>query len=248
MIFKCSASPAIVLTLAIVLCPVIAKATVLENTIARITACGNESKSVARLLAAALDKRIKNDEAEEILEPILDICEQGYPVKMYFQKLDEGLGKKIPAPLIIAAIKKMHDNFMAIRTVASSETVALEKNLVERATAAANAGVQVDFVTTCITKYNGNPDPEVLTTALLIAQELAETGFDQSQIAKIVSAGLENGSIDTSWKYVSRVISASRAKGIADSELTTTATRILKKNGTIADFMVALGFSERNIK
>ncbi|WP_419779788.1 hypothetical protein [Maridesulfovibrio sp.] len=246
--FRLSGKAAIVLILAILLSPGISKATDLEKTIEKIVDCGNESKSVTRLLAAVLDKRIKNNDAKEILEPILDICEQGYPVRIYFQKMDEGLGKRIPAPLIISALRKMHQNFKAIHTAISNDAATIDKTIVISATNAANSDVKIDFITSCIEKYKRNSDPKTLTMTFWTAGALARAGLNQSQIERIALAGIESGSIDTSWKYVSRVVSAARSKGIPDSEITATAIRILTENGTLVDFMVALGFSERSIQ
>ncbi|WP_319761089.1 hypothetical protein [Maridesulfovibrio sp.] len=247
--FKHSVNFIILLIIAIVLYPGVSKANTadLEMKIKKISECEAEGKSVDRLLAAVNSGRISENDAVNIIEPILDICEQGYPVKIYLRKMDEGLGKKIPAPIIISALKRMRNNYLSIQEAVSNDYNALGEDMIASATAAADSGVNIDFVTTCITKYKGNRDPAVLTNAFHTARALAETGFNQQQLEKIITAAIDSGNIDASWKYVSRVVAASRSKGISDSALATTAIKILNENKTLVDFMIALGFSERSI-
>ncbi|MBI9110235.1 hypothetical protein [Maridesulfovibrio ferrireducens] len=220
----------------------------LEDAVERVSVCTDGEKSVNRLLAAVLDSRISAEQAESILDIMIDVCEQRYPANMFFEKLDEGMGKRVRGPLIVAALRRMHDNFLFIRTVVSANGETALQPLVISGTVAANEGLSTEFIKYCIQKYGLSLGPETLGTAFSMAGELARIDFDPQLIEKIVNAGLESGSLNGSWKNISRVAVVVRLKDVSDSDFCTSVIEVLKQEGSLADLMVKMGFTERNRK
>ncbi|WP_031485394.1 hypothetical protein [Maridesulfovibrio frigidus] len=228
--------------------PHISHAVGLEDAVERVSVCTDGEKSVNRLLAAVLDSRISAEEAESILGVMIDVCERGYPADIFFGKLDEGMGKRVRGPLILAALQRMHGNFLFIRTVVSANGETALQPLVITGTVAANEGLSTEFIKYCIEKYEMILGPETLGTAFSMAGELARIDFDPQLIEKIVNAGLDSGSLNGSWKNISRVAVVVRLKGVSDSYFCTSVIEVLKQEGSLADLMVKMGFTERNRK
>ncbi|SME95192.1 hypothetical protein [Desulfovibrio gilichinskyi] len=228
--------------------PHVSHAVGLEDAVERVSVCTADEKSVNRLLAAVLDSRINAKDAESILDILIDVCEQGYPPDIFLEKLDEGLGKRVRGPLILAALRRMHDNFSFILIVVSENGGVALQPIVIPGTVAANEGLSTEFIKHCIEKYGLSLGPEILGTAFSMAGELARIDFDPQLIEKIVTVGLESGSLNGSWKNISRVADVVRLKGLSDSDFYTAVIEVLKQKGSLADLMVKIGFTERNRK
>ncbi len=219
----------------------------LEDTVEKVSVCGVDEKPVSRLLAAVLDSRISRDDAVSVLGILLDVCRHDLPEKPFTDRLDEGLGKRVPGPLVLRALSNMHSDFRAVKAAVSGFDDKETQQVVLAAGMAVTQGVPLEFVLDCIRDYQEQAGRNLLITVFNAARGLAKIGVAPKFVEMIVLAGIDSGSMDRSWQHVARVVAEARDRNISDADVTASAVDVLKDNGSLADLMVSVGFTERDM-
>ncbi len=222
-------------------------AMVIEALVEEAEATGMPPATLNRLLAVGYRDPEAAVDLKSLLCTIITMEERGLPPEPLFEKLEEGLGKKVPLKNIQTVITHQAEKLQYAQTLLSGKKEPLMDDVnVERIAALLDIGVSRDELDTLFGPAYSSPTAMRIVAAEILGYGTI-AGFPQLELNQVVSAGLTSRSLTPEWSFFIMVIKEARKQGIADERISAAATKILSKNKPMDDLIAQLGLEGKHV-
>jgi hypothetical protein len=204
-----------------------------------------------QILTLSADHRLAPADTSAVLRVLLTARAANFPVKPFVGKVEEGLAKGVPIQTIVAVLEQKADAYRFVQTLllqaAPIEAPPFSENDLTSIVNSLNAGVARQELVKLIEEAPAAP-----VSMLAIAAEnlalLRQMGFEETLTSRILVTGLRLKGFSPSWRYLPRVVVASRIRGTPDTDIAEAAMKALSEKRDVAGLMEMLGFTGRDLR
>lgn len=219
----------------------------IESLVEEAEATGMPDSTLNRLLVVGYRDPAATEDLRRLLCAVVKAEEEGLPPDLLFQKLEEGLGKRVPLSRILTVIQKKVDHLNFARSLLSEGAPPLmDDPIVGRVAKILSLGVSEAEITEIFgSAYNAPRSMRVVAAEILgYGRTIA---FAAPLLEQVVASGLRSQSFSSEWIYLIKVISEARKQDIPDPEIADTAISVLSENGSLEELIGELGLTGRNL-
>ena len=202
-----------------------------------------------RLLMLAVKYRLEDDDVVRLVNFLQTVQTESLPIDPFMGKIEEGLAKQVPLNSIAAVLDQKLDDYRFVRgvlTIKTGEQEISHQDL-SRMVGSLDGGITREELERFIQEASGQ-DLSMLARATEILALLKQVQFNESLTREILFTGLRNNSLNQSWDYLARVVATAKRRQIPDDEIARAARQALEANRPFGEFMVALGFTPRDLR
>jgi hypothetical protein len=214
-------------------------------------AAGIPDQELNQILTLSVDHRLAPADTSAILRVLLTARAANFPVKPFVGKVEEGLAKGVPIQTIVAVLEQKADAYRFVQTLllkaAPIDAQPVSANDLTSIVNSLNGGVARQELVKLIEEAPAAP-----VSMLAIAAEnlalLRQMGFEETLTSRILATGLRLRGFSPSWRYLPRVVVASRIRGTPDTDIAEAAIKALSEKRDVAGLMEMLGFTGRDLR
>lgn len=216
---------------------------VIETLVVEAEATGMPEATIKRLLAAGYRSENATGHLRDILCTVVLAEEEGLPPGLLFDTLEEGLGKRVALPRILAVIRQKVDELRFARGLLDDgRTNLVDDPNVDRVARVLSLGLTRDEVSELFEKAKHVP-----IEMRVIAAEIMGYGralhLKPSLIRDVIATGIRYRAFTADWIYFTKVIAEARRRGIPDAQTAETAVKVLAENGALEELIGELGLT-----
>lgn len=220
---------------------------VIESLVEEAEATGMAPSTLNRLLAVGYRDSESVVDLKLILCTIVILEEKGLPPEPLFEKLEEGLGKRVPLKSIQTAIIIQGEKLQYAQTLLAGgkEPLADDVN-VERIADLLDIGVTRDELGRLFgPAFSAPTDMRVVAAEILGYGTIS--GFPQRELNRVTTTGLKFRSLTPEWSFFIKVIQEARTQGIPDETTASAAVRTLAEKEPMEDLITALKLERKRV-
>lgn len=215
----------------------------IESLVDEAEATGMPEKTLNRLLAVGYRGNGTSGHLRDILCAVVLAEEEGLPPGLLFDKLEEGLGKRVALPRILTVIRyKVDDLRFARKLLAAGQSNLVDDPNVDRIARVLSLGVPRGEMSELFRQSKQTP-----VDMFVIAAEILGFGrtleFAPPLVQEVIAAGLQYRAFTPEWVYFTKVVTEARRRGIPDDKTAGTAVAVLSENGTLDELIGELGLN-----
>lgn len=206
---------------------------------------------INRVLVYGYDIRISARNVVELLEILTEARKQRYPVEIIFNKIDEGLAKRVSFEIIKSVLKKKIRDFRYILNLyqINPQTIVPQKQSQSFLLASESLEFGLSNEDLAALRQDSRDVPiEMFALAANNLALLRQLGFDPGLAQKIMRIGLENKSLTPDWKNFFKVVENAKKRGIFDLKIFDAAARLLAEKKNMRVLLKELGFTDRDLR
>jgi hypothetical protein len=215
-------------------------------------AAGIPDHELNQVLTLSVDHGLAPADTSAILRVLLTARTANFPVEPFVGKIEEGLAKGVPIQTIVAVLEQKADDYrfvqtLLLRAVPSTEGQPVSENDLTSIVNSLNGGVSRQELMKFIEEAPAAP----ISMLAIAAQNLAllrQMGFEEALTSRILLTGLRLKGFSPSWRYLPRIVVASRIRGTPDTDIAEAAVKALRENRDVAGLMQMLGFTGRDLR
>lgn len=211
---------------------------------------GLSDVEINRVLAYGYDVRVSTDNALELLEILTAARTQGFSVQPLFDKIDEGLAKRVSFEVLKAVLRKKLRDYQFILNL-YPENINRDPSKIfpslQRVADSIDLGLEYEELRLLFDGHVDTP-ADMFAVAALNMAFLKQLGFDSGLSLKTMRTGLTHKSLGPEWKDFFKIAALGKRKGISEEKISETAIKILSKNQSFKVFTQALGFGDNPIE
>lgn len=211
------------------------------------SAAGVPPAVAARVEAAAEQGRLAPGEAESLQRLLAGLQAAGLPTAPFAAKIEEGLAKVVPGPVMVRALERMRGDFVFARETLTFDGVVPPEAALEEAGESLRLGLTREELTALVAS-RGPSGAEMVARAARVQALLAGIGFPRQAAAELTRTGLAHASLSPSWGYLSKTVLQARERGIPDDRVAEAARSVLAESGSYNDFLTGIGFTTRQTR
>lgn len=222
-------------------------ALVIEALVEEAEATGMPPSTLNRLLAVGYRDAQSLVDLRTLLCTIIIMEERGLPPEPLFEKLEEGLGKRVPLKDIQTVIMRQAVKLQYAQDLLSGEKEPLMDDAnVERIAALLDTGLyREDLDHLFGPAFSSSTDMRVVAAEILGYGTIAE--FPRSELDRIVSTGLTSNALTPEWSFFIKVIKEARKQDIPDQKTAAAAVKILSENQSMDHLIEHLGLERKQV-
>jgi hypothetical protein len=226
--------------------------TSVAGVLATARAAGVSETVLSRMLALSGDFHLSAADTTNLIEALCTARLQDLPLEPFLNKIEEGLSKRVAVAIILDALERMLDNFRFVRTVMETKTPAGSESAISPQglillTDGLNGGLsREDFA-----DFIRRAPPASVSMVAVAVENLAlldQIGFDRQLAERMLFTGLRVNHLNSSWRYLAKVIAAARERGLSESHITRLTITAIEKKRSIRELMADLGFTTRDLQ
>ncbi len=173
------------------------------------------------VLALAYTHRVAAGEIQPVMATLSEAARRGFPLGPFVQKIEEGLGKRVPPARIDAALHAMSarfEHFGALLDRLPPDARRNRERLMERMNELAVMGIDSQEIMSRLGAPTAPPAEQVLN-ALETKAALRNVGVPPEAIEQLLNAGLAAGYFQQPGLEVARMARAARDKGVSMDQI-----------------------------
>lgn len=220
----------------------------LADAAAAARQCGVSSPLVDRILAESVEGRMTGEDVSSLLVALNRACESGVPLYPLEAKVEEGLGKRVPAIRIVPVLVTLQESLQRTAEAlhAGGKRTVADEDVATIATAVAQ-GLPFDTVVRLLREYPAAPAADVAAAAKLAGQ-LRKAGVADGEVHGLLAAGLATEGTLPKWSGFFRLFMLARRQGVDAESIMSQAQELLREGGTLPELYNALGITSRDIR
>ncbi len=198
------------------------------------------------VLALAYTHQVDAREIQPVLDALSQAARRNYPLEPLVQKVEEGLGKRVPPARIVAALQTMtarFERFDAILDRLSPDAARHRERLMERMNELAAMGMDPEELAPRLSA-EGAPPAEQILNALEAKAALRNAGLSPEGIEQLLNAGLAAGYFQQSGLGLARMARAARDKGVPPEHIDRVAMQVVAGQTSMRDAAQKLGLGD----
>jgi hypothetical protein len=214
---------------------------------AEAEATGMPEAVLSRLLAAGYRGTPDIEVLRGILCALVDAEDRGLPPGTIIETIEEGLGKRVPLPMVLAVVEdRIRDLDFARRLLATQGEEGADNPKVERLARALTLKVTRAEAAQLFDARVDAPVEMRLTAAEILGYGRA-LGLAPDLLDRVVATGLAHRAFTPDWAYFAKVVSAARKRGIPDTRTVEAALDVLMENGSVDELAGELNLDLRGL-
>ncbi len=196
------------------------------------------------------DYKISSQDKKSLLQVLSTAKKNDVPIRPLINKIEEGLGKKIPVNLIVTALNKRVYDYKFIKHILdNTKKIKKDKSQEQEINALVDVlsfGLSHQELKEFIKAVPPAP-LSMISVALENMALLKQIDFNKKDIDRILFAGLRLKRFTPKWRYLARVIAVAKKRGLKDEEISQKVVEVFEENGSLKNLMEVLGFTSRNL-
>jgi len=222
-------------------------ALVIESLVEEAEATGIPPATLNRLLAVGYRDSQAVVDLRMLLCTIVISEEKGLPPEPLFEKLEEGLGKRVPLKSILTAIMRQAEKLQYAQTLLDGgKEPTVDDINVERIAGLLDIGVSRDELTHLFgPAFSAPTDMRVVAAEILGYGTIA--GFPGGELNRVIDTGLKFRSLTSEWSFFIKVIHEARKQGISDETTASAAVKTLAEKEPMEDLIRVLQIERKRV-
>ena len=204
------------------------------------------------ILTLAYETQLEPSAMVSLVGRLARVQKEGFPVQPFVSKIEEGLTKRVPAPLIGQVVDRKLDDYRHTRALLEDfarrygQTQPVPEEYLVRVTESLYCGLSRQELDHILGQAPATSVP-VLARGVEVSASLKQVGFDPKLSDQIVFKGLERSFFTPEQRDFSRIIGAAKARGISDQAVAAAALASIEANNTAGQLCTALGMSAKDL-
>lgn len=216
----------------------------LDEMAERAINCGVSEETVELVRESVANDALAEGHGVALITPLLATCVEQLPVPPLESKLAEGMAKRVPAQLIVRALKKKLDGYRYARELLLTRSGTLLPEALFIVGDGLDKGVPEADFEAYVAAFGKEPQ-DVFVIGLDMVSLQGQVGFDPALTRRIIERAVRDDLLSPAWRYFVRIILTARKRGIDDAAIARAALGVLEEGGTASDVMESLGFTDR---
>jgi len=222
----------------------------MTETVERACQAGLPREVLTRLLSQGYEGGVAAEHMARWIDFLREVHEEGLPWAPFSDKIQEGLAKRVPPPLVFNVLEKKRSDYRFVRD-------ALKESPAGGGASAKAAGEPLAFLAESLgwglsreevkEILHGAPSPDALGETAQVWAVLKQLRFDEAGTRRLVFTGMEEGYFVPSNAGLSRVFGAARRKGVPESRIVEAALEAMKRRQSPEALSRTLGLSESDL-
>lgn len=224
----------------------------LADAVAEAQQSGIPSEDLNRLLTFGYENQVDLEGMARLVRTLTEAQKEGIPLKPLWSKIQEGLAKRIPMPVLVEVVAKKEQDYRLVRSwieeynrTQASHVRVPEETLI-RLTESLYCGLSKEELRGMLEQFPGVP-LGTMTRGVEIFASLRQMAFDPKLSRDIVSTGLNRSFFTANERDFVRSIDIARSRGLTDKEIAATAIGVMEMHGTYSDFTARVGVTEKDL-
>ena len=219
----------------------------LADAAAAVRQCGVSSPLVDRILAESVEGRMTGEDVLSLLAALDRACASGVPLYPLEAKVEEGLGKRVPAIRIVPVLVTLQESLQRTSLALHAGGRAVSDEDVATIATAVSQGLPFDTVVRLLREYPAAPGADV-AAAVKLAGQLRKAGVSDGDVNAFLDAGLVTEGVMPRWGGFPRLFMLARRQGVDAESVMSQAQQLLREGGTLPELYNALGITSRDIR
>lgn len=205
---------------------------------------------IERLMMIGLDHHLPPGEVASLITLVVDIHREGLAPEPFISKIAEGVGKRIPADRITAALNRRLDQQRRIRRAVKrclSPDEPIPGEALARLGQSLSLGLSIADVE-AIVCHSEKPSLDACAVAAEMKALMEQIGFTSTDTDRLIAIGLRRHTLGPDWRKLPMLAASAIKRGIPRTDIVHAAARRLEAEGSIRRLMPELAFTGRDLK
>jgi len=215
---------------------------------------GVGSTTLNHLLTLGYQNEVESKAMAGFIRVLTEAQREGFPLEPFTNKIEEGVAKRVPSPLIQTVLaKKLEDYRFTKSTIQETFEKHGEKNPVIphgyllRLSESLSCGLSREELRTLLEHASSPPVLPPLAMAAETMASLKQNQFDPAMAQQIAIVGLKHNYFTPERRDTARIIIVAKKKGISDLTVTTAALETFQRKGTLEGLASRLGVTSGDL-
>ena len=214
---------------------------------------GIPATTLDHLLGVGYVKRVDPAAMAGFIQTLTKVKRENLPLEPFANKIEEGMAKQVPVPVIHQVLMKKREDYLFTRTTLK-ETLkrkgkdqAIPNEHFVRLAESLSCGVSRENMRHYLEQAPSSSTPSRLANTVEIAASLEQNKFNPEMTQEIVMTGLKQNYFTPETKDFARVIATAKRKGVPDQKITSTALNAIRDRGSVRSMATHLGVTEADL-
>jgi hypothetical protein len=215
---------------------------------------GVGSTTLNHLLTLGYQNQVESKAMAGFIGILTEAQRKGFPLEPFTNKIEEGVAKHVPAPLIQTVLaKKLEDYRFTKSTIQETfekhgeKKPAIPHGYLLRLSESLSCGLSREELRTLLEHARSPSNLPPLAMAAETMASLKQNQFDPSLAQQIAVVGLKYNYFTPERRDIVRIIIVAKQKGISDLTVTTAVLETLQKKGSLEDLASRLGVTSGDL-
>jgi hypothetical protein len=208
---------------------------------------GVPPKSLNRLLSVGYANQVDPEAMAGFVRTLTEARRLGLPLDPFVSKIEEGMAKRAPAPMIQQVLVKKRDDYVFTKSTLEStlkkqgrEQTVTDETLVRMSESLA-CGVSRAMMHQYMEQAPRTATLGQVAMTLEAAASLKQHNFNQEAVQRITLTGLKEDYFTPGTKDLGRVLAAAKRKGVPEEKIVATALEAIRNREPVMDMASRLG-------
>ena len=221
--------------------------TKLRETIREAQGAGVPSVTLNSLLSLGYEHQVESSAMSGLVQTLTEIHRDGIPLEPFVGKIEEGLAKHVPVPVIQRALLKKREDYRytqaVIREISrrSGKNPSVPNEYLIRLSESLSCGISKGNFSTLLEAGSTSSAWPMVATAVEIVATLEQNAFTPSVAQQIGLTGLNQNYFTPETRDFASILVTARQKGVPDGKIVSTTIEAIQNKSSTQDLASRLG-------
>ena len=208
---------------------------------------GVPPKTLNSLLSVGYANQVDPAAMAGFVRTLTEAKRQGLPLDPFVSKIEEGMSKRAPAPMIQQALARKKDDYVFTKSTLEStlrkqgrEQTISNEHLVRMSESLA-CGISREMMHQYMEQAPRSATLGQVATTMEVAASLEQHKFDREAVQRITLTGLKENYFTPETRELGRVLAAAKRKGVSEQKIVTTTLEGIRNKESLMGMASRLG-------
>jgi uncharacterized membrane protein YgcG len=187
------------------------------------------------------------------IQTLIEVKQEKLPLEPFANKIEEGMAKQVPVPVIHQVLMKKKEDYLFTRTTlremskGKGKDQAIPNEHFVRLAESLSCGISRENMRHYLEQAPSSSTSSQLAMTVEIAASLQQNKFNPEMTQRIVMTGLKQNYFTPETRDFARVIVTAQRKGVPDQKIMNTALNAIQKRDSVRSMATHLGVTEEDL-
>jgi len=214
---------------------------------------GVPATTLDHLLSTGYVNQVEPAAMASFIQTLIEVKREKLPLEPFANKIEEGMAKRVPAPVIQRVLMKKKEDYLFTRTTLketakrTGKDQAIPSEHFVRLAESLSCGISRENMRHYLEQAPSSSTFSQMDMTFEIAASLQQNKFNPAMTQRIVMTGLKQHYFTPETKDFARVIVTARRKGVPDEKIASTVLSAIQKKDSVRSMATDLGVTEADL-
>jgi hypothetical protein len=215
---------------------------------------GVGSTTLNHLLTLGYQNQVESKAMASLILILTQAQREGFPLEPFTNKIEEGVAKRVPSPLIQTVLAKKLENYRFTKSAIQDtfekhgeKKPVIPHGYLLRLSESLSCGLSREDLRALLEHASSPSILPPLAMAVETMASLKQNQFDPAMAQQIAVLGLKQNYFTPERRDITRIIIVAKQKGISDLTVTTAVLETLQKKGSLQGLASRLGVTPEDL-